>query len=69
LSGDEPLMETEKILCWVAMIVAGLVTLIFLLDAALGLPFSRANIVLDIIFVIGGAFVLWQGFETYKEFK
>jgi uncharacterized membrane protein len=62
-------METEKVLCWVAMVVAGLVILIFLLDAALGIPFNRASLPLDIIFVIGGAFVLWQGLETYKELR
>jgi hypothetical protein len=63
-------METEKILCWTAMIVAGLVILIFLLDLALGL-FGRppSGVVLDILFIIGGAFVLWQGYETYREFR
>ncbi len=60
-------METEKILTLSAMIVAGLLTLIFLLDAALGLPFGRQSIVLDILFILGGAFILWQGFETYRE--
>jgi hypothetical protein len=60
-------METEKILCMGAMIVAGLLTLLFLLDAALGIPFSRASIVLDVLFIIGGAFVLWQGYMTYRE--
>lgn len=60
-------METEKVLCWAAMIIAGLLTLIFLLDAALGLPFGRASLVLDILFIIAGAFVLWQGYDTYRE--
>lgn len=60
-------METEKILCWVAMVIAGLLTLLFLLDAALGLPFGRASIVLDVLFIIGGAFVLWQSIDTYRE--
>jgi hypothetical protein len=60
-------METEKILCLGAMIIAGLLTLIFLLDVALGIPFARVSIVLDIMFIIGGAFVLWQGYDTYRE--
>lgn len=60
-------MELEKILTFAAMIIAGLVTLIFLLDAALGAPFGRQSIVLDILFILGGAFVLWQGIETYRE--
>jgi hypothetical protein len=60
-------METEKILCMASMIIAGLLTLIFLLDAALAIPFGRASIVLDVMFIIGGAFVLWQGYATYRE--
>lgn len=62
-------METEKILCYLSLGVAGLVTLVFLLDAALGIPFGRTSILLDVMFVIGGAFVLWQGIETYRELR
>jgi threonine/homoserine/homoserine lactone efflux protein len=60
-------METEKVLCLVAMVIAGLLTLLFLLDAALGMPFGRVSLLLDILFIIGGAFVLWQGYDTYRE--
>ena len=62
-------MSSEKMLCLVSMIVAGLVVLVFLLDAALGMPFGRASILLDILFVVGAAFVLWQGFETNRELR
>ncbi len=61
-------METEKVLCYVAMAVAGLVCLIFLLDATLGV-LGRASIVLDILFILGAAFVLWQGIETARELR
>jgi hypothetical protein len=47
--------------------VAGLVALIFLLDAALGI--LGRNLVLDIMFILGAAFVLWQGFETSRELR
>lgn len=60
-------METSKVLCYLAMIVAGLVCLIFLLDAALAV--LGRNILLDVLFIIGGAFVLWQGFETSRELR
>jgi hypothetical protein len=60
-------METEKVLTYAAMIVAGLVALIFLLDAALAV--LGRNIALDILFMIGAAFVIWQGFETSREFR
>jgi hypothetical protein len=61
-------METPKVLCYVAMVVAGLVCLLFLLDAALSI-FGRNSLLLDILFILGGAFVLWQGFETTRELR
>jgi threonine/homoserine/homoserine lactone efflux protein len=60
-------METEKVLCLVSMVIAGILVLLFLLDAALGLPFGRVSLLLDILFIVGGAFVLWQGYDTYRE--
>jgi threonine/homoserine/homoserine lactone efflux protein len=60
-------METQKVLCYIAMIVAGLVCLIFLLDA--GLSILGRNLFLDILFILGGAFVIWQGIETTRELR
>jgi threonine/homoserine/homoserine lactone efflux protein len=64
-------METPKLLCYVAMIAAGLISLIFVLDLALGILSSSAgrNYALDIMFILGAAFVLWQGFETTRELR
>ena len=62
-------MNPEKLLCWMAMIVAGLVVLVFLVDLILGMPFGRASLVLDILFVLGAALVLWQGFEVNRELR
>ncbi len=61
-------MELEKTLCYVAMGVAGLVSLLFLLDLTIGL-FGGQSKVLDIMFILGAAFVLWQGFETTRELR
>jgi hypothetical protein len=60
-------METPKVLCYIAMIVAGLVCLIFTLDLTLKL--LGRNPVLDVMFILGGAFVLWQGIETARELR
>jgi hypothetical protein len=62
-------METDKVLCYSSLIGAGLVTLIFLLDLILKIPFGGASRALDILFVLGGAFILWQGYETYRELR
>ena len=61
-------MEINKVLCYAAIVIAGLVTLIFLLDATLGL-LGRISLVLDILFIIAGTFVLWQGLETAREMR
>jgi hypothetical protein len=61
-------METEKILTYVSMAVAGLIGLVFLLDAGLSI-FGRQSLALDIMFIVGSAFVLWQGIETIRELR
>ena len=60
-------MEIPKVLCYIAMGFAGLVCLIFLLDAVAGI--LGRNIVLDVLFLMGGGLVLWQGFETARELR
>jgi len=67
--GSAPHMETEKVLCYSSLVGAGLVTLIFLIDVLVKIPFGRASAALDILFIIGGALVLWQGYETYRELR
>ena len=61
-------METEKLLCYTAMGIAGLVALLFLLDIVAQV-FGGQSMVLDIMFILGSAFVLWQGFETARELR
>ena len=57
----------EKALTITCLVLAGLLTLTFILDLAVGLPFSRQSWLLDLLFAIAGGILLWQGFETYKE--
>ena len=61
-------METEKILCFGAMGIAGLVAVLFLLDILLKV-FGGQSLLLDAFFILGAAFVLWQGFETSRELR
>lgn len=61
-------MDLEKVFIFGAMIIAGLLALLFILDLALGIPFGRSSLALDIMFLIGCGFVLWQGYDTYREF-
>jgi hypothetical protein len=60
-------METDKVITYTAIGVAGLVCLIFVLDLAFAI-FGR-NTGMDIMFIIGAGFLLWQGVETMLELK
>jgi hypothetical protein len=60
-------METQKIITYSAIGVAGIVCLVFLLDLAAGI-FGR-NVAMDVMFILGSAFLLWQGVETMLELR
>jgi hypothetical protein len=60
-------METDKVITYSAIGAAGLVGLIFLLDLTAGI-FGR-HVAMDILFIIGAAFLLWQGVETILELR
>lgn len=60
-------MQTEKIITYATLGVAGLILLIFLLDLVAGI-FGR-NIAMDVLFILGCGFLIWQGIETLFEFR
>lgn len=60
-------MEFSKILTFSAIGVAGVVALVFLLDLAAGI-FGR-HVAMDVLFILGSAFLLWQGVETILELR
>jgi hypothetical protein len=60
-------METEKVLSYVSMIIAGLITVLFVVDAAVGIPFGHASRLFDILIALGGGFVFWQALDTIRE--
>jgi threonine/homoserine/homoserine lactone efflux protein len=61
-------METDKVITYSAVAVAGIVCLVFLLDLTLQI-FGRYSIAMDVLFIMGAAFLLWQGVETMLELK
>jgi hypothetical protein len=60
-------MEIDKIITYTAIGVSGLVFLMFLLDLTAGI-FGR-NWAMDIMFILGSGFLLWQGVETMLELR
>lgn len=56
-----------KALCISGMVVGGLLLVLFGLDLALGLPFERSSVLLDIMLVICGAMLAGVSFQTFRE--
>ena len=52
-----------------AMIVAMLIFLLFALDLALGFPFSRASLLMDVTFVICALLLGYIGWSSFKELR
>lgn len=57
-------MKLSKILCYVAIGIAGLLAVVFLLDLTTGLFFDRFSIATDVIVLIASGLLLWQSVET-----
>jgi hypothetical protein len=58
-----------KALTIAAMVVAGLLLLIFGLDAAVGIPFGQASLMMDIGVVVVSAGLGYLSWTTYRELK
>lgn len=58
-----------KKLCWGVLGVAAFMTLLFLLDLFLGIPFAGASITLDIFGILGGAVVGYLAWDTAREIR
>jgi hypothetical protein len=61
-------MGINKFVTYFSIGVAGVVCLVFLLDLAFNI-FGLRLIVMDIMFILAAAFVLWQGIETALELR
>jgi hypothetical protein len=49
------------------MAVAALLLLMFGLDLALGFPFRKASVIMDILFVVCAAMLGYMSWTTYRE--
>jgi hypothetical protein len=56
-----------KALCIIGTVIAALMFLIFGLDLALGFPFSRVSLVMDIGFVVCSAALGFASWATLRE--
>lgn len=58
-----------KALTIFGMVVAALLTLMFTLDLVAGIPFSGAQMIMDIGGIIAGAILGYVSFSTFREQK
>ena len=56
-----------KALCITGMVVAILVLVLFLVDLAIGVPFKRASMTLDVVFMISAVILAYMSWTTLKE--
>lgn len=59
----------EKWLCWGSLGVAGLLTLLFLLDIIIGFPFGGIGIVIDIIGIVACGLTGYLAWESFREIR
>ena len=57
----------SKVLCLFALVVSAILFLIFFLDIALGIPFKRISMVLDIAFIVCSAGIGAFSYLTFRE--
>jgi hypothetical protein len=58
-----------KNMIFASMGVAGLVAVAAIADMATGNPFGRYSMVMDILYLLGAAIVLYMGYDTYRDIK
>jgi hypothetical protein len=59
----------EKWLCFGSMGVAGLLLLVFLLDAIVSTPFGGVSILVDIFGVLASAVVLYLAYDAFRDLR
>jgi hypothetical protein len=56
-----------KALCLTGMVIAIVVALLFLLDLIIKIPFQRANVLMDVVFVLCAATLGFISWTTFRE--
>ena len=67
MTGIGSMTNLSKNLIIGAMVASGLVVLAAVLDLAIQLPFGRTSVVMDVLFLVSAAVVLYMAWEAYRE--
>ena len=58
-----------KKLVFGSMGAAGIVALASICDMAVGFPFAKYSMLMDILYLLASGVVLYLGYETYREIR
>jgi hypothetical protein len=61
--------DTAKKVVIGSMAAAGIVALLSVLDLVLKIPFAGYSIVMDILFLLAAAIVIYLGWDSYKDLR
>lgn len=59
----------EKVLCWIAMGVSGLMLILFLVDLIVGFPFGRTSAAVDVLGVLACGIVGYLSWDAFRDLK
>jgi hypothetical protein len=59
----------EKWLCWGSMGVAGLLLVLFLVDAVASVPFGGVNVFVDVFGILASGLVLYLAYDAFRDLR
>ena len=69
LPGARGIGPMAKAMSIAGLVAGGLIALVFAFDMALGLPFGRQQVVMDVGFLIAGGILAYLGWSAMREVK
>lgn len=62
-------MSLEVKMCWITLVVSGILGLVFLLDLFTGIPFGKASPALDVLVVLASLILVYLSWDTLRELR
>ena len=56
-----------KALCMTGMVISALILVLFLLDLAIGIPFRKASMMMDVLFLLCASGLGYLSWITFRE--
>lgn len=62
-------LSMEKWFCWGAMGISGLLTALFVVDIAIGMPFMSLSLSVDVLAIMCCAILFYLGWNAYQDLR